>query len=142
MSSFELLQDVYLSFLERFLERILYKISPSSSSVYKQSKKFFALCLNTFELVMLLSGYGIKLRYVHHSSQFLPLDKSPQGPQGLVYLLPAELGILWSPPSLPDPGGSLNLILLPLSNSIKYVILLSRRLFRLFSLQVDTLVGG
>ena len=138
MSSFELLQDVYLSFLERFLERILYKISPSSSSVYKQGKKCVALCLNTFELVMLLSGYGIKLGYVHHSSQFLPLDKSLQGPQGL----PAELGILWSPPSLPDPGGSLNLILLPLSNSIKYVILLSRRLFRLFSLQVDTLVGG
>ena len=86
MSSFELLQDVYLSFLERFLERILYNISP----VYKQSKKFVALCLNTFELVMLLSGYGIKLKYVYHSSHFLPLDNSPSSPQGLVELLPSE----------------------------------------------------
>ena len=34
------------------------------------------------------------------------------------------------------------LILLPLSNGIKYVILLSRRLLWLFSLQVDTLVGS
>ena len=139
MSSFELLQDPYIClFLKGFLSAFCTIFPP----VYKHSKKFVALCLNTFELVMLLSGYGIKLRYVYHSSLFLPLDNSPSTPQGPVQLLLTEPRIFWTPQSFPDPGGSLYLILLPLSNSIKYVILLSRRLLRLFSLQVDTLVGG
>ena len=80
---------------------------PPPSSVYKQSKKFVALSLNTFELVMLLSGYGIKLKYVYHSSHFLPLDNSPSSPKGLVELLPSEFWVFWTPPNFLDLGGSL-----------------------------------
>ena len=46
MSSFELLQNVYLSFLERFLERILYNFSPAS--VYKQPEKLVSSLFEYF----------------------------------------------------------------------------------------------